>query len=68
MFKFFSKFSFCFPRSEIDSLYEQKRHIIAEFRQQQNEYHEQVKIQRAESLRKREEEKKAQMEAKQKAW
>ena len=57
--------------SELDDLYEQKRHITAEFRKQEREYFEQRddsrRKQREDQARKREEERRAHLEAKQRA-
>ncbi|XP_064596678.1 uncharacterized protein LOC135463348 [Liolophura sinensis] len=57
-------------KKELDELYEQKRHLVSEFKKYEKEYYglkdEVRKKQRQESLKKREEEKRAHVEAQQK--
>ncbi|XP_022103610.1 stress response protein NST1-like isoform X2 [Acanthaster planci] len=55
-------------KKEIDELYERRRQLTAEFRQQNSKYHIQQKQQRADSFRRKEEEKRALEEARKKEW
>ncbi|XP_046580958.1 DNA ligase 1-like [Haliotis rubra] len=53
-------------KKEINELYERKRSIVSEFRKQRDVFQDTMKRQRAESFRKREEERRALLEAQQK--